>query len=172
MLSKKMIESLNEQINKELYSAYLYMSMASYASSIGLNGFANWFLVQVKEELSHAEKFYAYVIKQAGRVIAKAIDEPPSDFSSALDLFKKTLEHEQKVTKRIHNLVSHARKEEDHSTDAFLQWFVTEQVEEESNASELLQKLNLIGKDVNGLLTIDNQLATRVFVPPQAGQQP
>ena len=168
MISKKMVDSLNEQINKEIYSAYLYQSMASYVVSIGLNGFANWFNVQVKEELSHAEKIYNYVNQQGGRVILKAIEGPPTSFSSALDLFENTLEHEKKVTGMINKLVDLARSESDHATEAALQWFVTEQVEEESNANEILQKLELIGKDGNGLLTIDTQLAARVFVPPAA----
>jgi len=167
MISKKMIESLNQQINREIYSAYLYLSMAAYASSVGLNGFANWFNVQVKEELTHAEKFYNYVNQQGGRVKLKTIEQPPGDFSSAVDLFQKTLAHEKKVTKMIGDLVNLAKKEKDHATETFLQWFVTEQVEEEANAIENLQKLNLVGKDGNGLLMIDSQLATRVFVAPQ-----
>ncbi|MFH1996981.1 MAG: ferritin [Candidatus Omnitrophota bacterium] len=165
MISKKMVESINEQINKELYSAYLYLSMASYAASVGLNGFANWLNVQVKEEMSHAEKFYNYVIQQNGRVALKAIEEPPQKFTSMADIFKKTLEHEQLVTGLINKLVDLAKKESDHATDTFLQWFVTEQVEEEANASEILQKLDLIGKDGNGILMIDSQLAARVFIP-------
>jgi ferritin len=168
MLSKKTVESLNEQINKELYSAYLYLSMGAYAAHAGLNGVANWFTVQTKEEMAHAEKFYNYVNQQGGRVVLKAIDEPPKQFSSAQDLFGKTLEHEKKVTGLINGLADLARKEKDHATEAFLQWFVTEQVEEEANANELLQKMKLIGKDGNGLLMIDSQLATRTFVPPAA----
>ncbi|MFH1753194.1 MAG: ferritin [Candidatus Omnitrophota bacterium] len=170
MLSKKMIDSLNDQINKEIYSAYLYLGMASYASSIGLNGVANWFNIQVKEELSHADKFYNYVAQQGARVALDEIEKPPQSFKSAQDLFDKTLEHEKMVTKRINDLVDCARKEKDHATGAFLQWFVTEQVEEEANASEILQKLKLIGKDGNGLLVIDSQLAARVFVPPATGK--
>ena len=170
MLSKKMVDSLNEQINKELYSSYLYLSMAAYAANKGLLGFANWFYVQVKEELAHTEKFYQYVNQQGGRITLKAIEQPPKDFGSPLGLFKKTLEHEQKVTRMIYTLVDIARKERDHATEAFLQWFVTEQVEEEANATENVQKLTLIGKDGNGLLTIDNKLATRVFVPPVVGK--
>jgi len=171
MISKKMTGSINEQINKELYSAYLYLQMASHASFIGLSGVANWFMVQMKEELTHAKKFYNYVIQQGGKVVLKEIDAPPSTFSSAAELIKKTLEHELEVTKRINNLVTLAKKENDHATDALLQWFVTEQVEEEASPTEILQKLNLIGKDGNGLLMIDSQLATRVFTPPQQGAQ-
>ncbi|MBU4343470.1 MAG: ferritin [Candidatus Omnitrophica bacterium] len=167
MISKKMSASLNEQINKEIYSGYLYLSMAAYATSIGLNGFANWFKVQMQEEMAHAQKFYDYVNQQGGRIVLKAIDEPPKDFASPRDLFSKTLEHEKMVTKRINDLVKLAKKENDNATETTLQWFVTEQVEEEANPTEMLQKLDIVGKDGNGILTIDNQLATRVFVPPQ-----
>ncbi len=170
MLSKKIIKSINGQINKELYSAYLYLGMASYSASIGLNGFSNWFSVQVKEELTHAEKMYNYVAQQSGRVTLSGITEPPQDFSSPANLFERTLEHERKVTGFINELVAIARGEKDNATEIFLQWFVTEQVEEESNASEILQKLRLVGKDGNGLLLIDSDLAQRVFVPPAKPQ--
>ena len=166
MISKKMMDSINGQINRELYSAYLYISMAAYATSIGLKGFANWLQVQVQEELFHARKMYDYVNQQGGRVILKAIEEPPSDFKSPKDLFEKTLEHERKVTAMINKLASQAKSENDHATEIFMQWFVTEQVEEEANPTEILQKLNLIGKDANGLFMVDAELALRVFVPP------
>jgi ferritin len=171
MISNKMIESVNEQINKEIYSAYFYLGMASYALTLGLNGVANWFNVQVQEELAHARKLYGYVNEQGGRVMLKAIDEPPQDFSSVLDLFEKTLAHEKKVTGLINNLVSQAKSESDHATEIFLQWFVSEQVEEESNATELVQKFKLVGNDGNGLLMIDKDLAARVFIPPQTGKE-
>ncbi len=169
MLNKKLTDRLNKQVNREIYSAYLYLGMASYAASIGLNGFANWFNVQVKEEMIHADKIYNYVIQQGGRVILGDIEAPPQKFSAPLKLFEETLEHEKRVTKMINDLIDLAEDESDHATEAFLQWFVTEQVEEESNSADILSKLNLIGKDGNGLLLIDSQLATRVFIPPQAG---
>ena len=168
MLNDKVSKGLNRQINREMYSAYLYLSMASYASSIGLNGFANWFNVQVKEELSHADKMYDYMIQQGAKVILEDIEKPKQDFKSALELFETTLGHEQKVTAMINNLVDIADKEKDHASAIFLQWFVTEQIEEEENVNDILQKLRLIGKDGNGLFMLDNQLATRVFVLPQA----
>ena len=168
MLNDKVSKGLNRQINRELYSAYLYLSMASYASSIGLNGFANWFNVQVKEELSHADKMYNYMIQQGSKVMLEDIEKPKQDFKSALELFETTLGHEQKVTAMINNLVDIADKERDHATAIFLQWFVTEQIEEEENANDILQKLRLIGKEGNGLFMLDNQLATRVFVLPQS----
>lgn len=168
MISDKMVKSLNYQINRELYSAYFYMGMASYAAEQGFNGVANWFNVQVQEEVSHAKKIYDYVMQQGARVILEAIEQPPQDFSSVLNLFEATLEHEKKVTGLINDLVSQALDEKDAATGIFLQWFVTEQVEEEANATELVQKFKLVGKDGNGLLTMDNDLAQRIFTPPQA----
>jgi len=168
MLTKKMVDSINEQIKWELYSAYLYLSMSAYSTSIGLNGFANWFYVQTKEEMSHAERFYNYLIQQGSKIVLQAIEQPPVDFKSPLNMFDETLKHEQVVTKKINNLVKLARDQKDYATEAALQWFVTEQVEEEANAIENLQKLKLIGKDANALLTIDSQLALRVFTPPAA----
>jgi ferritin len=169
MLSKEMEKELNVQINKELYSAYLYMAMAGYVASIGLNGMANWFSVQAKEEFTHADKFYNFIIERAGRVKLAAIDEPPFDFKEAQGAFEETLKHERFVTQRIHGLVALARKENDFATDNFLQWFIAEQVEEEASADEILQKLKLTGNSGNGLFMIDQELATRVFVPPAPG---
>jgi ferritin len=171
MLSEKMLKSINHQINREHYSAYLYLSMASYATAEGLNGFANWFTVQMKEEIFHAEKMYNYVNQQGGRVLLEAVEQPPSDFSSMLDLFEKTLEHEKGVTTMINNLVKLAREEDDYATESFLQWYVTEQVEEEASPSEIIQKLKFIGKDGRGLLMIDKDLATRVFTVPAVTEQ-
>jgi len=167
MLSAKMVKSINHQANRELYSAYFYLGMASYAKDAGLNGVANWFTVQVQEECSHAQKMYDYVNQQGSRVLLEGIEEPPQKFSSVKDLFEKTLEHEKKVTAMINDLVTIALEEKDRSTEIFLQWFVTEQVEEESNANEILQRLALVGNDGNGLLLIDTELAQRVFTAPQ-----
>jgi ferritin len=171
MLSAKMVKSINHQINREHYSAYLYLSMAAYAAAEGLNGFANWFTVQMKEEMFHAEKMFNYVNQQGGRVLLEAIEQPPADFSSIFDLFEKTLEHEKRVTAMIKNLVKLAREEDDYATESFLQWYVTEQVEEEANPAELIQKLKYIGKDGRGLLMIDKDLAARVFTVPTATEQ-
>ena len=168
MLSKKMVKSLNYQINRELYSAYLYLSMASYADAEGLNGFANWFKIQAKEEEFHAEKMYNYVNQQGERVLVDAIEKPETDFSSMLDLFEKTLKHEKVVTSLINGLVKLAREENDYATESFLQWYVTEQVEEEANPAEMIQKINFIGKDGRGLLMLDKELASRTFTPPPA----
>lgn len=168
MLSKKMEKALNEQINKEIYSAYLYMSMSAHSTDIGLSGFANWFMVQYHEEMEHAMKIYDYVNDQGGKVILMTIDQPPSNFRDPMDMFKKTLKHEQFVTKSINDLVDLAIKEKDHATQIFLQWFVTEQIEEEGNDNDIIAKLELAGDKGNGLFMIDKELGTRVYTPPLA----
>ena len=166
MISKKMEAALNEQLNKEMYSAYLYMSMSAYSTHIGLKGFANWFMVQYQEEMMHAMKFYNYINDQGGRVMLIAIDAPPTAFESPLDMFEKTLKHEQFVTKRINDLVDLAIKEKDHATNICLQWYVTEQIEEEANDNDVIAKLKLVGKKGDALLMLDKELAARVFTPP------
>jgi len=168
MLSEKMVMKLNYQINRELYSAYLYLSMASYADAEGLNGFANWFKIQAKEEEFHAEKMYNYVNQQGRRVVLEAIEQPQTDFTSMVGLFEQTLKHEKVVTSLINGLVKLAREENDYATESFLQWYVTEQVEEEANPAEMIQKLKYIGKDGRGLLMLDKELAARIFTPPPA----
>ncbi len=167
MLSDKMLDMLNTQLNKELYSAYLYLSMSAYSTYIGLKGFANWFMVQYQEEMFHAMKIYDYINAQGGQVKLKAIDQPPGEFESPLDMFEKTLAHEQFITRSINELVELAIAEKDHATSIFLQWFVTEQIEEEANDNEIIARLKLIGKDGNGLIMLDRELATRVFTPPK-----
>ncbi len=168
MLSEKMVMKLNYQINRELYSAYLYLSMASYADAEGLNGFANWFKIQAKEEEFHAEKMYNYVNQQGRRVVLEAIEQPQTDFTSMVGLFEQTLKHEKVVTSLINGLVKLAREENDYATESFLQWYVTEQVEEEANPAEMIQKLKYVGKDGRGLLMLDKELAARIFTPPPA----
>jgi ferritin len=171
MLSKKMLNALIEQINKEMYSAYLYMSMSAYSQHQGLKGFANWFMVQYQEEMGHAMKIYDYVNDQGERVILKAIDEPPAEFESPLDMFEKTLTHEKFVTKSINDLVGIAKSEKDYATEIFLQWFVTEQIEEEGNDNDIISRLKLIGKDGNGLLMLDRELGARVYSPETAPEK-
>ena len=166
MLSKKLLDALNEQINKEMYSAYLYMSMSAHCTNIGLPGFANWFMVQYKEEMEHAMKIFDYINDQSGRVKLKTIEEPQSTFKDAMDMFQKTLEHEQFITKSINELVDLAFKERDHATQIFLQWFVTEQIEEEGNDNDIIAKLKLAGDKGNGLFMIDKELGARVYVSP------
>lgn len=170
MLSKNMEKELNEQINREMYSAYLYMSMSAHSTNIGLPGFANWFMVQYKEEMEHAMKIYDYVNNQGGVVKLKTIDEPPSDFKDPMDMFQKTLKHEKFVTKCINDLVDLSIKEGDHATQIFLQWFVTEQIEEEGNDNDIISKLELAGKKGNGLFMIDKELSMRVYNPPVEGK--
>ncbi len=166
MLSKKMEKALNEQINKEMYSAYLYMSMSAYSTNIGLSGFANWFMVQYHEEMEHAMKIYNYINEQGGKVKLMVFDEPPSVFKGPMDMFQKTLKHEQFITKSINDLMDLAIKEKDHATQIFLQWFVTEQIEEEGNDNEIIDKLKLAGDKGNGLFMIDKELGARVYIPP------
>jgi len=165
MLSEKMVDALNRQINNEIYSAYLYMSMSAYSAYIGLKGFSNWFMVQYREEMVHAMKIYDYINEQGAQVKLMAIKEPPASFSSPLDMFEKTLEHEKFITESINELVDLAASEKDHATEIFLHWFVTEQVEEEANDMEIITKLKLIGEQGSGLFMIDKELAARVFTP-------
>jgi len=165
MLSKTMLNALNKQINKEIYSAYLYMSMSAYSQFIGFKGFANWFMVQYNEEMEHAMKIYTYVNDQGEKVKLMAIDEPPVEFESPMDMFEKTLDHEKFITKSINELVDLATEEKDHATKIFLQWFVTEQIEEEGNDNDIINQLKLIGENGNGLLMLDRELGGRVFTP-------
>ena len=166
MLSKKMEKAINQQINAELYSSYLYLSMATYFDSKGLGGFSNWMRQQAQEELFHGMKMFDFVCERGGRVVLQAIDKPPSKWSSPLDAFQNVLAHEQKVTGLINDLVNLAIDERDHATNIFLQWFVSEQVEEEDTAGNLVDKLILIGKDANGLFMLDTELGQRIFTLP------
>ena len=172
MLTKEMTAALNEQMNREFYSAYLYLSMSAYSAHIGLKGAANWFFVQYQEEMVHFDKFYHYVLNQGSGVELKAVKGPPYEFKSLVDMFEQTLKHEKFITKSIHDLVDLAIAGKDHATDIFLQWFVTEQIEEESNDNDVLAQLRLAGKDGNGLFMVDKELATRVFVPPPTAGAP
>ncbi len=165
MIKEKIEKAINDQINAELYSGYLYLSMSSWFSSINLDGFATWMRAQAQEEVMHALKFYDYVIERGGKVTVTAIEGPPVKWDSPLAVFEYTLKHEQKVTGLINDLVDLAIAEKDHATNAFLQWFVTEQVEEESSADEIVQKLKLVGDQGSGLLLLDQQMGQRVTLP-------
>lgn len=169
MISHTMLEALNRQINRELYSAYLYLSMSAWFSDRGLPGFANWMQVQVQEEQFHAMKFYDYCIARGGRATMLPIEAPPNEWESPLAVFEATYAHEQRVTQMINDLVDLAMKEKDHATTNFLQWYVDEQVEEEANDTEIIGKLQLIGDETNGLFMLDKDLGTRVFTPPAQG---
>lgn len=166
MISKKMAKALNDQLKNELFSSYLYLSMSSWSTSQGLKGFANWFYVQAKEEMVHALKFYNYILDQGETVELQEIPKPENDFKNPVNVFEEVLKHEQFITKSIYNLVDLALEERDHATNAFLQWFVTEQVEEEASVNEILDQLKLTKADGNGIFMIDKELATRTFVLP------
>lgn len=168
MISKKMVQALNKQLNNELYSAYLYMSMSSFTYFIGLKGAANWFMVQYQEEMVHAMKFYDYINSQGEHAQLAAIAAPPTEFGTLLSMFEQTLKHEQFITSCINDLMELAVKEKDHATQIFLQWFVTEQIEEEGNDNDIIAKLRLVGDNPQGLLMINAELAARVFTPPAA----
>ena len=161
MLTPKMEAELNEQVNKEMYSAYLYMAMSAHCEGIGLKGFTNWFMIQYHEEMYHAMKMYEYIHSQGGTVTLKAINEPPTDFESPLDMFKKTLAHEQFVTQSINNLMDTAIAEKDHATQIFLQWYVTEQVEEEENDNDIITQLEMVKDHPHALLMLDRELSGR-----------
>ncbi len=170
MLTEKMQNALNQQVNAELYSAYLYLAMEAYFHSVNLPGFANWMRVQTQEEVVHATKIYDFINQRNGRVTLKAINQPQTDWKSPLAVFEASYKHEQKVTGLINDLVNLAIKEKDHATATFLQWFVNEQVEEEASANDVVQKLKLTGKSPDALFLIDQQLAQRVFTPPTQTQ--
>jgi ferritin len=168
MISNKMEKALNEQVNAELFSAYLYLSMEAYFKSLNLNGFANWMMVQTQEEVSHAMKIYEFIDERGGRIILKAIDGPETEWNSPLAVFNAVYEHEQKVTGLINDIVNLAIEEKDHATNTFLQWFVNEQVEEESSADDIVQQLKMMEKAPGGLFLLDRELGQRVFTPPTA----
>lgn len=161
MLSENMLNELNKQINEETYSAYLYQAMSAYIADVGYAGAATWLDHQAEEEMIHARKFYDYILERGGKIELHGIEKPPQDHGSLLDIFKAALEHEEHITGRINHLVSLARDEKDYATDNFLQWFVAEQVEEESTASEIIDKLELIGDHVGGIFQLDKELGSR-----------
>ncbi len=165
MLDKRMNEALNKQLNEELFSAYLYLSMSAWFDSIGLKGFANWMMVQYQEETEHAMKFYRYIQSRGGDVKLLAIKEPPQEWDSPLHAFEETLKHEQFITKCINELVDLSEELKDRATYNFLQWFVDEQVEEEENDRDIIDRLKLIEGSKNGIFMLDMELAKRQFVP-------
>ncbi|MDD3149886.1 MAG: ferritin [Candidatus Gastranaerophilales bacterium] len=168
MLLEKMQTVLNKQLNEELFSSYLYLSMAAYCNSIGLQGFANWMQVQVQEENFHAMKMYNYILDRGGKIILDKIEKPKTEWNSITEVFEETLKHEQFITSCINKLVDVSIEERDHATNSFLQWFVTEQIEEELTAGDILSKLKLIGENGNAIFMLDKEMAARVFVPPVA----
>jgi len=166
MIKKRVLDALNSQLNAELYSAYLYLSMEAYFESIDLSGFANWMRAQAQEELTHAMKFYDYIVQRGERVDLISIDEPQKEWDSPLAVFEHVYEHEKKVTGLINDLVDISVAESDHATTNFLQWYVAEQVEEEESASGVLQRVKLTADSPGGLFMLDTELGQRVFNPP------
>ena len=161
MISKMMQDAINEQIKNEFYSAYLYLSMSAYFEAKNLPGFANWTRVQFAEEQGHALKLYDFVLERGGKVSLMTIDQPPTEWSTNLQVFEQIYAHEQKVTGLIHSLYETALAEKDYAAQMMLQWFITEQVEEEKNASTIVEQLKLIDARGTAVLMLDHQLAKR-----------
>jgi ferritin len=161
VLSKPVQDAMNEQIKNELFSAYQYLSMAAYCEAANLPGFARWMRAQSQEELQHAIKFYDFVLERNGRVSLRAIDAPLGEFGSPLEVFERALEHEQKVTAMINDLYGLAVRENDYASQTFLQWFVTEQVEEEKNTGDVVETLKMIGDKSEALFLLDRELGQR-----------
>ncbi len=161
MLSERMLKALNEQINKELFSAYFYMGIAAYFKERSFDGFASWMEAQAEEELGHAMRFYDYVFDRGGKVELERIEKPKQEFESPLKAFEAVYLHEVGVTQSIFKLVDLAREENDHATYTFLQWFVQEQVEEEASTKAIVDKLKIIGDHPQGLFMLDRELGAR-----------
>jgi ferritin len=169
MLNEKVEAALNEQLNKEIFSAYLYFSMSAWFSSHSLKGFANWMHVQGLEELAHSQKFYNFIIERGGRVRFTDIEAPRVEWDNPLEIYQETLKHEEFVTESINKLVGISREVTDNATEIFLQWFVTEQIEEEGSVNEILDRLKMAGDNPSAILMLDSEMGTRVFTPIDAG---
>jgi len=161
MISKKLQDALNEQIQAEMASAYLYLSMAAYCEGKNLKGFGHWLRAQYNEEVGHAMKMFDFIIERGGQVVLKAIEAPSTEFGSPADVFSKVLSHEQHVTARINSLYELALAEKDYASQIFLQWFITEQVEEEGSAGEIIERIKLAGDKGSALVWIDKELGKR-----------
>ncbi len=168
MINPKMEAALNQQINEEFYSSFLYLSMAAHFEKISLTGFANWMKIQSQEEYMHAMKFYTYLLQKGGKVTLKKIEQPKLEWSSVVEVFDDTYAHEQKITALIDNLVNLALEVKDHATNAFLQWFVNEQVEEESNVTKIIDDLKMVADNKTGLFMVDREMSQRVAAPVAA----
>jgi ferritin len=166
MISKKMCKALNEQVNAELFSSYLYLSMSSWFSERSLSGFASWMRVQAQEELSHGMKIYDYILERGGKVQLGTIDQPEADWKSAVAVVEEVAKHEAKVTSLVNDLVDVALSQKDHAANIFLQWFVSEQVEEEASVGEVFERMKMIDGDSAGMFAMDMELAKRVFTAP------
>jgi len=161
MISQTLTDALNEQLKHELYSSYLYLAMSAYCDSENLTGFAHWMRLQADEERDHAMKFYDFILDRDRRVVMPALQQPPRDFGSPIGVFERVLAHEQEVTSLIDQLYRKAVAEQDHATQVFLQWFISEQVEEEKTASQILETLRMAGDDKVALLMVDRELGAR-----------
>ncbi len=168
MIPKKIEDAVNLQINKELFSEYLYLSMATWFAAEGLDGFENFFIVQAQEERFHAMKFYNFIKERGGRVILKKLEDPKTDFTSIREVFELSLEHEKFISNSINEIMDLAIKENDHATKSFLNWYVDEQVEEEASMQAVLDKLKYIGEKGHGVLMLDKEMAARTFTAPAA----
>jgi len=168
MLNSRLEKEINKQINAELYSAYLYLSMSAYLSSKNLSGFANWMKVQFEEEQFHALKLYQYILERGGKIELEKIDKPKVVWKDIIEVFEESLAHEELVTSLINNLVDIAIEEKDHATLNMLQWFVAEQVEEEASVSDILDQLKLVDGKGSGLFMLDREAKARSFTPPAA----
>jgi len=169
MLKKKIEEAMNGQLNREFYSAYLYLSMAGYFEHKSLPGFSHWMKIQYQEEIAHTMKFFKYINERGGRVVLTSVKAPPDDWNSPLNVFEETMKHEEEVTENINELLDIAMKEKDHATTNFLQWYIEEQVEEEANVSNIIAQLKMIQGSNESLYLLDKELGQRVFVDPTAG---
>jgi len=169
VLGKAVEDAMNEQIKNEFFSAYQYLSMAAYCESENLPGFAQWMRMQAQEETEHAMKFYDFILDRNGRIVLRGIDEPVVDFGSPLEVFEHALDHEQKVTAMINELYALAVRENDYASQTFLQWFVTEQVEEEKNAGDVVDTLKMIGDKSEALFLLDRELGQRRTEEQPAG---
>jgi len=173
-IDKKIEDSINKQVNAELYSAYLYLGMSARCTELNFKGMANWLYVQAQEEMTHAMKFYRFILERGGHAKLPAIEGVRDDWKTPLEMFEAAYAHEQKVTAMINNIVDLALAGRDHATASMLNWFVDEQVEEEANSSEIADKLKLIGESKEALFMLDKELSTRVFVDgtlPASGAQ-
>ena len=170
MITKRMEEALNGQINKEFYSAYLYLAMSSYCNKLGMPGAENWFRMQYDEEVIHMTKMFDYVMQHGGDARLMQIDEPPHEFGTVLNTFETSLEHERFVTQSINKLLGVAVEEKDHATQVFLQWYITEQVEEEANVGDIVDRIKLAGDNGGALMMIDDKLAQRMPPTPPAAE--
>jgi ferritin len=168
MLTPKMQKALNTHLNEEFYSSYLYLSMAAYFEAKNLKGFANWFRIQTQEEHVHGMKFFDFILQKGSKVTLSQINTPKIEWKDIKEIFSDTLKHEQKITGLINKLIEIAMQEKDFATNNFLQWFVTEQVEEEANVEEIIQKIEMIGDNKSGLYMLDNELGARVAAPAGA----